>query len=657
MSGTLHPGTRPDGGMVGYLALAPQPGGAPSVYSFTFADKLSVSVAAGTGGAPATITVNDSPQSSPAGKAGLLVGIVDPGSGAGTVRFYATGSTDTSHPSEAALAQQNLTRDLDAAEKGQILLIASTGTWLSADRVTAGRRVRFLRAGANFSDVMKVIEGAGGSSNAFGFSALPALSLSSTGMAASAGVNLGGPASKPYALVGVIGEDTGIESTPVIPPGSSVGSIAAELRRQHNGRFADPVGAPNVLSPDTPSLLDIAYQTPIPWTLDSAEAQAALESMAKQILDTSNIPYTGSAADALRVAYLNQTLMAGLVANSLPACPTTPTLPADVAACQLNSEISALRSLDGYVDNLRSAMTAAELAEAGQTASVADDIVVALQPPPSSNSTLKFLKIFTDVTAVASVVATAGGQPEAAGALRGMSALGTVAQSLVQPNSDGSPRDVVTTRADRLTNSINDGLAQQTLMLDVVRGAIASDRGRLAAFSAGRGTTFAWTPRISDDTTFALRASIRKQVYTGLLPQSIPAVSFPDSPDLPREWPGVRCLEAWAQNNGVPTAYRWYRLAGIWSPPIIELQPEPLWDARALSTPQTSPVVTAQVFQPRRDGGLGLYPPKFYADAYGTGSAPAADVYGHSYTLTMRDGTQAGPYWEESPPYESCWGL
>jgi hypothetical protein len=642
------PGT-PGGGMSGYLALSPQ--GTKSstpVYGYIDNDKLPVQVTAGGAGETASITVNGTTTSSPAGLPGLLVALVDPATGAGTPQFYSTGLG-----LGAVAAQQDLAGDLAAAPDGQILLVAGAGAWMPrpTDTVTSEVRGRpaVLRSSVDapsIATILKRIEAAGGTTNAFGFSAVPSLKLWSPAMAASAGVNLGGATSQPYGLVGVIGGGTGIESSPVIPPGTSSGAVVAELRRDASGRFGNPVGGPGT-GPLAPSLVDVAYQSPVAWSLDSTDAQQALEGLAAEILSSSGIPYTGSAAGALRAAYLNRTQFEGLRTGFLGPCPPTVVTPGDAALCQLNAELSAISSLDGYLDNLRAAITTAELAESGSAAGVADDIVASLKPPPSSNTLFKITRVMTDVATVAAVAAAAGGQPEAAGTLRSVAGLGTLAQRMMQKD-DGTPGASVPTQANKLTGTINDTLYQQTLMLDMMRDAIVSDRGRLGAFSQARGTAFSWTDEVAGDTTGALRQSIRTQVYAGLVPLSVGVASFPDVPKLGPLWPGVACLSKWASREKVPDVYRWYRLVGFNAS-------GPAWDARSLHTPTESAAVTAPVFTAPGAGGLGLPTARFYADAYGTGPANASDEYGHYEYYYTQDGTQSKD-WTATSPYTSCWG-
>ena len=343
-----------DGALDGYLALSPVSGSGylPPTFRLVLRGVLGATAEPTTDGSPPTVsaqldpfTTTATPVAGPASADGLLVGIVDSATGALDAQFHATGALVRN---DALVAQRALAARLHAAGPDAIVLIASAGTWLRSTAIDT----------AAFGTLLATVEGAGGSSNVLGFSALPALygpltpaQKLSVGLAP-----VGVDAPLPYGFVGRIGLGHGVESSPLlpVPVGSALldGSVSATYTRDRSGRFGRSSGAPTSAFDRSP-LVEVSLLPPVPWTVPDPAVQAAIETRAAQLLASARIPIPpgSSASETLRAMYLNDTQRAKLLVLA-SVCDPASTAPADVAACTLTGELTALSSLDAYLQHL-----------------------------------------------------------------------------------------------------------------------------------------------------------------------------------------------------------------------------------------------------------------------------------------------------------------
>jgi hypothetical protein len=610
----------PDARMTGYLGLTARAGSADPVYGFISPDRLGVTVVPGTGAEPAALTVNGISHASGDPNPGLLVGIVNPlrGELAAAPVFYATGHPD---PITAVGEQKRLAADLAPLGTGDVVLVASQGPWMRGSAMDI----------PSLDSMMTVIEAAGGSKNAFAFSAFPGMGLfvrdGTEVMRLSAGVAQSTSDPVPYGLIGMVRTDVGIEASPTIPNSSEQGVASAVLRPNRIGTFDTPVGGSGS-GADAPGLVDAALMPPAPVPPDSS---GDFESVAKVVFlglgpDSWWEEGQGRASDALRAGYLDVTRLISLNDQANSTCPLADPRP----GCRdLRAELRALRQLDALKAAMTQSLTTAQVAVS--YAPISQQLARAITPPPPSKTAFLVTAILTDVAKVAGPIASASGSPILAGGLNALGQIGGIAQGQLQ-SSDGSPAEAVQASAAEFDATVKDGFGTQVANLAHLRDQIASDPARIAAFAqALRDGAFGDLATTDQSASVAaLERSIKKQYYAHLLPMWVAMYSLPDDAQLAnlRGWGGVWCLERQASRRPVPLASRWYRFRTFIN---RSGYPEALWDTRFIYTLTKSSAdadVAGPIFGPTTDpAGLGQYLPRFYADAYGTQEPPISSAY------------------------------
>ena len=327
-----------------------------------------------------------------------------------------------------------------------------------------------------------------------------------------------------YALVGAATDlpwrnDSALESSTLGTsgePGEPTGRISGAVERKREGLYAPLTGDPVQVS--NLSLLKILYQPPqgFPYVGDPAVGYIA-----------QNIGLNGY-PDVRSAYYLQTSIVWANKVSQLKDLTCD-----DVAACGANfAAVKAQLLVEfpwvDYVKEFAKDLAALYQVQGGTSAfdvaAITDEVQKSVPPPSSSTMvTMRWLKIMTNVMAIASGAAKLAGQPEVSAAFGLVGSAGSLSTA-VMDTAGGAPDDTVVAAAQNL----DDELAYRSVAFTVWTGQMATillyDYGKLQTVGAALGgddATWGW-PADTSNMIYGLEGGTRASAYTALVPTTWP---------------------------------------------------------------------------------------------------------------------------------------
>ncbi|MDW5595125.1 hypothetical protein VSS74_12305 [Conexibacter stalactiti] len=463
----------------------------------------------------------------PAGQGGFTVAYLDARSLAPTAQGQQTYATTNGDGTPNLSEMTRMTTDLGTAQSNRSPMIVAIRSIGNVPLAPIGLQPPsysgpFDSAYADALDALSTaVALSGGSAQTFIAMATAPL----TGASAVNSYSLLGSNGQPSPLVPQLGnQGQGAEVGSGRSPAPASTELSGQLMRDHWQRYA-PAGG--VAADSGATLLETALAEPSSWPFTSTSAgNAAVACIGVNVADLGADP---------RAAYWTQpysgsdwlTIQSQVSALRPSACPSVAVALFRQVRAQIATEIGWVVNVDSYIDSLVTPFTSDGLSSFADLASITQDVVSAVKPPPRATARFSILGLFIDIADLAG-----GFDVPAADAISASWAL----TGLLTPGAGGDPSVDLTDEVEDTAANIGQDLATelQTIsgnygnLVNVIVADYAKLRtvGTLGGCVSGPGCTPAWrfTRRQQDAASRMFEVSARRQIWGGILPAAYPYV-------------------------------------------------------------------------------------------------------------------------------------